>query len=67
MVGTIKDYRNVNIEVAGQKLDFIIADVESALGILPTAMGKQVFNLEKLRKGSIITMRADIKADFVDF
>jgi hypothetical protein len=42
----------------------VIAFVESALGLLPTAMGRDVFNLDNLVPGAVVFMYADIKADF---
>lgn len=63
MIGTVRSFRDVSIRIDEQKLDFVLAQVETALGIIPVAMGREVFDLKKLRKGCVISMNADVKVD----
>lgn len=64
VVGTVKSYRDVEINVGMTSLPFVIAQLDTALGVLPTAMSREVFALDKLTAGKVIVMKADIKADF---
>lgn len=64
LIGKINNFRDVEIRFDGHAIPFVIAQVETALGLLPTAMGRDVFDLEKLAPGGIIAMYADIKVDF---
>ena len=41
----------------------VIAHVDTALGCIPVAMGRDVFDLSALDVGSIIGMNADVKVD----
>ncbi len=64
LVGTVKSYREVLVSFGERALPFIIAQVETGLGLLPTAMSREVFDLSKLEPGSVVSMYAYIKADF---
>ncbi len=64
LIGTVKSFRDVSVVFGDCTLPFVIAQVESALGLLPTAMGRDVFDLSRLAPGKIVAMYADIKADF---
>ena len=64
LVGTVKTFRDVEVRFGEHPIRFVIAQLDSALGLLPTAMGRDVFKLDSLAPGKIIAMSADIKADF---
>ena len=64
MVGTVSDVRDVSVKLGEKTLDFAIVQLESALGLLPVAMGRDVFDLDKLAPGRAVMMNADVKADF---
>lgn len=64
VIGTVKAYRDVRVQIGQETLNFVIAELDSALGALPTAMSREVFDLSKLAVGSVIAMYADVKADF---
>lgn len=64
MVGIARDIRNVSVKLGEKTLAFVIVQLESALGLLPVAMGRDVFDLDKLAPGRAIMMNADVKADF---
>ena len=36
---------------------------ESKTGVVPAAMGRDVFDIEKLKPGMVVAMNADVKAD----
>ena len=63
MIGTVESFRDVSIRIDEHNLDFVLAQVETALGIIPVAMGREVFDLKKLRKGCVIGMNANVKVD----
>ena len=64
LVGTLKHIREVEVRFDSQQIRFIIAQIETALGLLPTAMSRDVFELDNCEPGNVIAMYADIKADF---
>lgn len=64
IVGTVKSVRDVEVRFGKYKIPFVIAQIDSALGLLPTAMGRDVFDLDGLVPGAAVIMYADIKADF---
>lgn len=63
LIGTIVTLRDVCINIGGLKYDFVLAQVKTALGSVPVVMGRKVFDIRKARIGSIVAMRADVKAD----
>lgn len=65
VVGTIVDYEKVTISFGKKKYDAYNVLLDTAMGDLPTLVGKKVFNTWKLKKGRIVAMSAYIKADFV--
>ena len=64
IVGTVKSVRDVEVRFGKYRIPFVIAQIDSALGLLPTAMGRDVFDLDGLVPGAAVMMYADIKADF---
>ena len=64
MVGIVRDVRDVSVKFGERTLPFAIVQLESALGLLPVAMGREVFELGKLAPGRAVMMNADVKADF---
>ena len=64
MIGIVREVRDVSVELGESTLDFVIVQLESALGLLPVAMGRDVFDLKKLAPGRAIMMNADVKSDF---
>lgn len=64
MVGIVRDIQDVSVGFGERTLSFAIVQLESALGLLPTAMGRDVFELDKLALGKPVMMYADVKADF---
>lgn len=64
IVGIVISVRDVEVCFGNYRIPFVIAQIDSALGLLPTAMGRDVFDLDGLAPGKAIMMYADIKADF---
>lgn len=63
MLGTVESYHDVQVDLGEKKLDFVLAQVSTALGVVPVAMGRDVFDLSNLREGCVLAMNADVKAD----
>ena len=63
IIGKVVSYRDVEIAFGETVLPFVLAQVETGLGIIPVSMGREVFDLSELEIGCIIAMNADIKAD----
>lgn len=63
LVGKVASFRDVRWRLGEECLDFAIVWLETALGCIPAAMGREVFDLSGLDVGKIIAMNADIKAD----
>ena len=66
LLGKVISYRDVIWRLGTIELSFIITWLDTALGAIPAAMSRKVFDLSALREGVIIAMNADIKADFYD-
>ena len=45
------------------KLPFVLAKVDTAAGVVPVAMGRDVFDLSNLTVGCIVAMDTVVKAD----
>ena len=65
LVGTIVSYRIVRIDIVENIVDFVLAEVSTALGTIPCAISRSAFDLKKLSTGKVLAMKADIKADFL--
>lgn len=65
VVGVVKTIKNVVAKICDINIPFAIVQLETALGNLPVAIGREVFDIEGISPGKTIVMKADIKADFV--
>lgn len=63
IIGTVKSFRDVFPDLGENKLPFVLAKVDTAVGVVPVAMGRDVFDLKKLSVGCVIAMNAVVKAD----
>ena len=63
IVGKVKGFRYAVTEFGETRLSFIVARVDTAAGIVPVAMSRDVFDLSKLKKDCIVAMSAYVKAD----
>lgn len=63
VVGKVVSYRDVEIAFGETVYPFVLAMIDTALGVIPVSMGREVFDLESLKVGCIVAMNADIKAD----
>ena len=63
IVGTVKSFRDVSPDFGDNKLPFVVAKVDTAVGVVPVAMGRDVFDLKELKVGCVIAMNAVVKAD----
>ena len=67
LIGVVDSYEDVAVRFGPRTLEFAIVWLRTALGCIPVAAGREVFDLENLAAGKIIAMNADIKADFADY
>jgi hypothetical protein len=63
ILGTVESFREARLSFGETQVDFVIAQVETALGTIPVPMSREVFDLGDLAPGKLIAMYADIKAD----
>lgn len=63
LVGKVKSFTDVQIQFGEVTWSFVLAKVFTALGTVPIAMGREVFDLRNLAPESIVAMNADVKAD----
>ena len=63
VLGTVESFREAQLVFGETQVDFVIAQIETALGTVPAPMSREVFDLEALAPGKLIAMYADIKAD----
>ncbi len=64
VIGKIKKLQTRRIEMNGEFCDFIIAQLNTAVGNLTTAINPERFDIKEIAEGKIICMQADIKANF---
>ena len=65
IVGRVVSFSSVNAVIGEEEVSFTIIKVKTALGIIPVAASKDVFDLSNLKKDKLIVMIANVKADFV--
>ena len=63
-IGKIDNYKFYEGFEGEEEVEFIIIQLDTAIGTIPVAVSREVFDLEKLYAGKIIVMFADIKIDF---
>lgn len=64
VIGEVKDFKDVEVSIADNNIKFTILIINTAIGDMPVATNGENFDLSKLKKGALIGMVADIKADF---
>ena len=64
IIGQVKDFLAVEVDIAGNILKFKIIYLETGVGIMPVVVSDENFDLHKLKQDALIVMFADIKADF---
>lgn len=64
IIGKIKDYRDVEVNIADIIIKFKIINLITAVGEIPVAAHEENFDLRKIEKGKLIGMITDVKADF---
>jgi len=67
VVGVVKSFEDIAVQFGKHRFEFSIIYLDTALGIIPVAAGREVFDLKGLDVGKIIAMNADIKCDFADY
>ena len=63
IVGTVKSFRDVSPDFGDNRLPFVLVKVDTAVGVVPVAMGRDVFDLKKLSVGCVVAMNTVVKAD----
>ncbi len=63
IIGKVKSFRDVSPDFGDNKFPFVLMKVDTTVGVVPVAMGKDVFDLKKLSVGCIIAMNTVVKAD----
>lgn len=64
VIGKITKLQNCRIEINNEFCDFAIAQLDTAVGNLTTAINSDRYDIGGIAEGKIICMQADIKADF---
>lgn len=62
-VGTVDSFRDVRIDFGETKLDFVLANVKTAMGVVPVAIGRENFDLRELEIGKLVAMNVYVEAD----
>lgn len=65
IIGTVQDYRQVVIRLGDATYEACLTVLNTGFGLLPTLIGKNVFDTRNLGRGKVIAMNAYIKANFV--
>ena len=66
IIGQVNDFKDVEVDIAGNIIKFKIINLDTAIGNMPVAVHGENFDLSKLKKSVLIGMVADIKADLSD-
>ncbi len=64
VIGKVTQVRSCCIELAGEKCDFLLVQLDTGMGNLTTAVNPERFDASNLATGKFVSMFADIKADF---
>ena len=64
VIGKIAKLQNCRIEMNNEIYDFIIAQLDTAVGNLTTVINPERYDIKGISEGKIIGMQADIKANF---
>ena len=64
VIGEVTGFKDVDVNIADNNIKFTVIDLDTAVGNMPVAVNRENFDLSKLKKGTLIAMVADIKADF---
>ena len=65
VVGVVEAFSDVTVSFGEKEHEAYIIYLNTAIGILPTLAGKEMFDMRGLSKGKIIGMNAYVKANFV--
>lgn len=63
IIGTVKSFRDVAFDFGENRFPFVLAQVDTAVGTVPVAMGRDVFDLSELKAGCTVVMNTVVKAD----
>lgn len=63
VVGKVVSFKDVEVAFGKNVFPFVLTWVDTALGVIPVPMSREVFDLENLKVGCIIAMNADVKVD----
>lgn len=63
IIGKVTDFKDVEVDIANNNIKFKMIDLDTAIGNMPVAVHGENFDLSKLKKGALVGMVADIKAD----
>ncbi len=65
MVGVVHSYQDATLQFGDRVREVCIVQLKTALGVLPTIMGKERFETDKLSPSKVILMDTCIKANFI--
>lgn len=63
IIGEVTDFKDVEVNIADNNIKFEVIELDTAIGNMPVAVHRKNFDLSKLKKGALVGMVADIKAD----
>lgn len=66
IVGTVKSLRDVQISLGEITIPFLLVQLDTAMGVIPVAMSREVFEIDGIAPGNVVYMSADIKADLAN-
>ena len=63
IIGKVINFKDVKVNIADNYVEFKIIYLDTGVGNMPVAVNSENFDLSKLKKGALIGMIANIKAD----
>lgn len=64
LFGTVNSVRDVKTQIGSLPLEFTLVRARTALGVLPVAMSRDVFDIDGIQKGSVLDMSGVLNFDF---
>jgi hypothetical protein len=65
IIGKVKSISDITAVFGEKTVNFTIIQLDTAIGVIPVAVSRKVFDLKNLQEGKLIAMLADLKADFL--
>ena len=63
LIGKVKSFKDALVELGNFKIRFVLAQIDTALGVVPAVLNRENFDLTDLKEDCVMMMNGDVKAD----